>query len=257
MKWLLLFLSLTVLSCSEGEKGRRSAFPERAVDVATTGSLKQLTDDNRSIYPVFGPGDTIVFYQRLLITDPQDTIGYFREEWVKPYGIHFESGELYTLSAAREFPSQRQLDPSSIAPEYANDAVFAIQSPDSNVYAFETVTGDDGNHTIFLSSDGFIKQLSDGETHYYLDRFSDTGRYLTAIRGKGPTWVVIYDLQKQRAFRIPHGDTATIDYLTSFSSDDARMLFIRTDRKYSWGRDYFGDIWLYTFGNTIIYSPEN
>ncbi|OGC94491.1 MAG: hypothetical protein A2W25_01535 [candidate division Zixibacteria bacterium RBG_16_53_22] len=218
-------------------------------DATDIGTVTQLTDDYRSIYPVFGPGDTIVYYRRLLLTDAQDTFAYYPDELIKPYGKHISTGRLYTLSKASEFPSAREIDPVRLPHAFGKKPVFAVASPDSASYAFETVEGVNQVHTLFLVEGDSLRQISAGSVSCFLDRFSSTGRYLTAICGKVPTWILIFDLVDGGVYRIPH-DGTYIDYLTSFSSDDRMMLFIRSNNAYRYGRDFFGNIDIFKFDGT-------
>ncbi len=249
-KGILLLLALLLAYACSGNKGRGgSAFSGFAYENAMTiGALKQLSDDERSIYPVFGPGDTIVFFQRLLLTDVLDTFIYHQDETIKPYGAHISSGELYTLSKASEFPSAQVLDPAKLPNDFGRQPVFAIASPDSQSYAFETAEGSSEVHTLYLVEGDSLRQITSGSVSCFLDRFSNTGRYLTAIYGKVPTWVLIFDLVEGGAYRIPH-DSTFVDYLTSFSSDDHMMSFIRSNSAYRFGQDYFGNIFLFTFND--------
>ena len=244
-----MIISLAIIANGCGNEVRdRGSFSESFKDAALIGILKQLTSDERSIYPVFGPGDTIAFYQRLLLTDAQDTIAYRQKDLVKPYGIHTNNGELYTLSAPMEFPSNRKMELSEIPALYEDSSVYAISSPESSVYAFETLVGENQIHTIFLTMGDSLRQLSWGDTSCFLDRFSNSGRYLTAIYAQGPTWVLIFDLKFDKVYRIPN-DSLAVDYLTSFSADDGEMLFIRSRKLYRWGHDFFGNIWEFKFSN--------
>jgi hypothetical protein len=249
MKWTwFLFAALIIGGCSERKSaGVGDRFVRSLQDATTIGTLSQLTDDQRAIYPVFGPGDTIACYQRLLLTESEDTFAYYDDEMVKPYGVHVSSRELYTLSRAIDFPSALRIDTSKLPDHYGKDAEFAVASPDTLAYAFETVSGENQVHTLYLVTDDSVTQLSFGPTSCFLDRFSNTGRYLTAVYGKGPTWLLVYDLIRGGVYRIPH-DSSFVDYLTVFSQYDEMMLFIRSDKNYRWGSDFFGDIWLFKFG---------
>jgi hypothetical protein len=246
---ILLFLTIA-LACSNNKTPRGGdKFAQTLRDATTIGALTQLTSDERSIYQTFGPGDTIVFFERLVVPDPEDTFAFYEQERVRPYGIHIENGQLYTLSKATEFPSQGQLDPAKLPESSQHRIVYAVASPDSMMYAFEALEGLEEIHTIFLAYEDTVKQLSSGKKSCYLDRFSNTGRYLTAIYGNGPTWILIFDLVDGGVYRVPH-DSTYIDYLTSFSSEDDMMLFIRSLKKYRQGQDFYGDIWVLEFGRS-------
>jgi len=246
-KMLLMVVSLVFLVCSrDGKQGNSRGFRAALKDATAIGTITQLSNDWRSIYPVFDPGDTIAFYRRLLLTDVQDTFAYYENERIRPYGVNIYTGELYTLSKNCEFPPSRELDPTKLPNDFGKKPTFAIASPDSVSYAFETVDGQSQVHTLYLVEGDSLRRITDGDVSCFLDRFSNTGRYLTAIYGKIPTWILIFDLIEGGVYRIPH-DSDYVDYLTSFSSDDHKMLFIRSNRQYRYGRDFFGNIQLFTF----------
>jgi hypothetical protein len=251
MKIRLIILAALLLACSSNKNkiALDERFRNEMIDAADIGKLTPLTQDGRSIYPIFAPGDTIVYYKRLLITDAVDTFIYKMDEMIKPYGIGISNGELYTLSKPYDYPSTRVVPPSDYPRRYGEKVDWALRSPaDSNVIAFETVTSDNENaiHILYLAIGDSIIQLSFGNISCFLDQFSNTGRYLSAIYDQGPTWIIVYDIKKGRCYRINHeGDS--IDYLSIFSPDDSMMLFIRSDKKYRYGKDYFGDVWLLKF----------
>jgi Tol biopolymer transport system component len=184
-----------------------------------------------------------------LLTDIADTFAYFPDETIKPYGININNGELYTLDGKIGFPSNRVLDIRDLPKQPGEETVWGVASPESSVFAFETTRSDKKTHLIYLAIGNTIRQLTFGDISCYIDRFSETGRYLTVVYGTGPTWILVFDLRTNHIFRVerPDNDKPIIDYLTSFSPDDRMMLFIRSDKKYRWERDYFGDIWLLRF----------
>jgi hypothetical protein len=248
-KEVLLFIIPVLLACGSRKLSDTDRFRSSAIDVTKVGRLQWLTDDDRSIYPVFGPGDTIVLFQRFLLPDMADTFAYFPDETVKPYGVNISSRQLYTLGRKIDFPSNRALKISGLPKRPGEETVWGVASPESGTFAFETIPKGNKTHLIYLVRGDSVRQLSFGEIPCFIDRFSNTGRFLTAVYGTGPTWILIFDLEANLIFRVerPLNDSASIDYMTSFSPDDSMMLFIRSDRKYSWERDYFGDIWLLSF----------
>lgn len=253
MKTKLLVMILLIAACggNHDKNSRGAKFRQSMIDIEKIASMSRITDDNRSIYQIFGPGDTIAFYQRLLITDAADTSMYYPEDLIKPYGKNLVNGELYTLNKAAEFPSNDSIWPDKLPQRLGEETVYGVRSPDSNIFAFETVVAIGQSdtrevHRIFLVKGDSTSQLSFGDTSVFLDRFSNTGRYLSAIYGTKPTWLLIYDLRADKLFRIEH-DSNYVDYLTSFSPTDSMMMFIRSDSKYRYGRDFFGDIWLVRF----------
>ena len=251
MKAKIVILAVLLLACSSNKAKITvdERFRNEMIDAADIGKLAQLTQDGRSIYPIFAPGDTIVYYRRLLITDAVDTFVYNMDEMIRPYGIGVSNGELYTLSQPYDYPSTKVVQPSEYPRRYGEKVDWALRSPaDSNVIAFETVTSENENaiHTLYLAIGDSIMQLSYGNISCYLDQFSNSGRYLSAIYDRGPTWIIVYDIKRGHWYRINH-EGETIDYLSLFSSDDSMMLFIRSDKKYRYGKDYFGDVWLLKF----------
>jgi hypothetical protein len=214
------------------------------------GTLKQLTHDGCSIYPVFSQGDTIALYRRLLITDLQDTIAYFPEQMTRVYGININNNELYTAQGNYNFPEPMQVPKVELPRMQYEDADWGIRSPDTGFYAFETIsTTANKIRNIYLAHGDSINQLSYGNTPCYLDRFSNTGRYLTAVYSKGPTWILIFDLKKNQVFKINResANDSLVDYMTCFSPTDDKMLFIRSNKQYRGGSDFFGDVWLFKF----------
>ena len=251
MKTKLIMLAVLLLACSSNKSkiSLDQRFRNEMQDAADIGKLTRLTDDNRSIYPIFAPGDSIVFYRRLLITDAIDTFIYKADDMVKSYGKGISNGELYTLSKAYDYPPAKVLSPSEYPHRYGEIVDWAMRSPvDSHTIVFETVSSEkeDAIHTLYLSRGDSITQLSYGNVSCYLDQFSNNGRYISAIYDRGPTWLLIYDTKKGEWYRINH-DSDYVDYLSYFSPNDSMMIFIRSDKKYRYGKDFFGDVWLLKF----------
>jgi hypothetical protein len=176
---------------------------------------------------------------------------YYPEDLIKPYGRSLINDQLYTLSNPATFPPNDTIPRGFLPSRQGEESVYGVKSPDSSLFAYETValTSKDGTkqaHRIYLVQGDSTRQLSFGDTSVFLDRFSNTGRYLAAIYGTIPTWLLIFDLKDNKVYRIEH-DSTYVDYLTSFSPSDSMMLFIRSDSKYRLGRDFFGDIWLVRF----------
>lgn len=248
---IISLILLSFLACGSDKQAER--FNKSIIDTGQIGTLKRLTDDDRSIYPVFSPGDTIAYYQRLLVTDVVDTMYFYDQEVIKPYGINIGSGELYTLSSKAAFPSNRVIAVSELPTAEGEETVWGVASPDSLTLAFESIPykSKEMTHIIYLAQGNSIRRLTFGKTSCFIDRFSNTGRYLTAIMGNGPTSILIFDLVKNQIYKIdsPKNDSAVVNYMTVFSRDDSMMLFVRSKMEYQWGKDYFGDIWLLKFNN--------
>ena len=79
-----------------------------------------------------------------------------------------------------------------------------------------------------------------------IERFSNTGRYLTAVIENEPTWILIYDLEFNKFYRLENPNKL-FEYRTVFSSDDKMITFISSDKSFSNAGDYFGDIWIFKF----------
>jgi hypothetical protein len=253
MKRNIVILVLLLAACGGKNNGDSQAekFRHSMLNAETIATMTRITDDSRSIYQVFGPGDTIAFYQRLLLTDAEDTSMYYPEDMIKPYGKNLINDALYTLSSPAPFPSNDTIPRGNLPRKLGEETVYGVKSPDSSLFAYETVAlvnkeGTREAHRIYLVKGDSTRQLSFGDTSVFLDRFSNTGRYLTAIYGTMPTWLLIFDLKDDKVYRIKH-DSTYVDYLTSFSPSDSMMMFIRSDSRYRLGRDFFGDIWLVRF----------
>lgn len=249
MKAFWASVLLLVLACSSRKSDGWSddRFLGSLVDINATATVSMLTSDGRSIYPLFSPGDSIVFFKRLLITEPSDTFTYQASELVKPYGININNGELYTLSSDYEYPSSQSLDPSLLPRRYAEKTVWGLKSPAGPLTAFETVTDSkEETHLVYLTIGDSIEQITYGKISCFIDRFSNTGRYLSIIYGRGPTWILIYDINRKTMYRISRHDEL-VDYMTWFNTDDSAMLFVRSDKNYRLAGDYFGDLGLVKF----------
>ncbi|MEE9553718.1 MAG: hypothetical protein V3W18_05420 [candidate division Zixibacteria bacterium] len=248
MKAIILFASVFFLSCSSKppEKIQTDRFIESQNTADLLGEIIRITDDSRSVYPVFASGDSIIYFNRLLVSNPDDTTGRSLGELIKPYGIKISDGELYTLSSEYEYipgtPLNSVID--SIAGE---NIVRQVKSPDGGVLAYETnIGGAPTSHTVYLARGDSTVQLTYGGQPCFIDRFSNNGKYLVVICGLNSTSLVIFDMNTYVGYRIPN-DNNSIDYSTSFSSDDRMMVFIRSDKQYSIGSSFLGDIWLFKF----------
>ena len=238
------------LSCSS--EPPEEILANRFLDSQSTadrlGEISRLTDDNRSVYPTFAPGDSIVYFHRLLVSEADDTTGRSTWELIKPFGIKIADKELYTLSSEYKYsmgtPVKKKLD--NIPGEII---VREIRSPDGLILAYETIIGNDpSSHTVYLTRGDLTIQLTFGNQPCFIDRFSNTGRYLNVICGRNSSTLVIFDMNTDIGYKIPN-DGNVFDYASSFSSDDKMMVFIRSDRQYSLGPNFLGDIWLLRFND--------
>jgi hypothetical protein len=251
VRFIFFPLAIIVLGCSPENEGdvRYNRFLESLKSAKDIGTISRLTQDGRSIYPVFAPGDSIVIFKRLLVATAEDAEGRTEEELVGYYGTNVYNNELYTLS--RDYPCLQadNIDPSRVPRGYGENIIRALESPDGKTIAFEKTTGSArDSHTIYLAQGDSIIQLTYGDLPCFLERFSNTGKYLSAICGRGPTWIILFDLEKQVGYRIERIENR-VDYLTAFSSDDKMMAFIRSEKRFSYGFDFFGDVWLLRFND--------
>jgi len=211
------------------------------------GSVTQLTLDGRSAYPVFAPGDSIIYFERLLVSDAKDTTGRSVEELIKPYGIHVSSKELYTLSDQYDYPDK---DSAAVKKPFkrAGEGVFgSMITPDSQIVFYETfIEGDEATHIIYMQRGDSTIQLTYGGLPCYLDRMSHNGRYVTIICGLNPSRIAIYDIIEEKGYLLD-AKSNLMEYMTMFSSDDKSIAFVRSEGKYSIGFDFFGDIYIFRF----------
>jgi hypothetical protein len=249
MRAVTTILIILLLSCSpeEQQQVHRNRFLESLRPASEIGVLTRLTQDGRALFPAFGPEDSIVFFKMLLVTDPETAAGRETEDIVKPYGVDVASKGLYTLSADYPYPERSSRQTSDIQHGVGENVVRALEAPDGKTIAYETTVGrNKDSHTIYLIKGDSVVQLTYGDLPCFLDRFSSTGRYLSAVCGRDPTWIIIFDLESGRVYIVDRVEDR-LDYMTAFSSDDRMMAFIRSEKKYSMGLDFFGDIWLFRF----------
>jgi hypothetical protein len=243
---MLVFFLLSCASDSPQDL-RYNRFIESLEPASEIGNFSRLTEDGRNLYPAFDPGDSIIYFRRLLVTEASDTTGRKPDELIKPYGIGIADGKLYTLSDNYVYPEGRSAESPSLNNRAGETVTRALSSPDGNTIAYETVVGTSlESHTVYLLRGDSTTQLTYGGMPCFVDRFSNTGRYLTVICGLENPRIIIFDLTENVGYRIEtEGDH--MDYMTSFSSDDHMMVFIRSEKKYSLEYDFLGDIWLMRF----------
>jgi hypothetical protein len=249
MKKLLSILLILPFCCAEEELPvqRPDRFLNSLNPASEVSTLERLTQDGRCIFPIFAPGDTIVYFRRLLAGDNEAASGKEYEDLVKPFGINIKTKELLTLSEDYEYPALNYIDTSKYPDMGAESITLAINSPDSGVFAFETAQfGTSGKKRIYLYKDEKIKQLTFGDISCFLENFSKSGRYISALLGWDPSWIIIFDIDSEMKYKIER-ENDIIDYMTNFSSDDRMMVFIRSDGRYILDGAVFGDIWLLRF----------
>jgi len=247
-KTIPIILAL-ILGCAgkEAEDQRIDRFIQSLNPASEISSLKRLTQDGRCIYPIFAPGDTIIYFRRLLAADNEAASGKEYKDLVKPFGINLKTGELLTLSADYSYPPLNFADTADF-PHITNEPVtLGIRSPRSGIMAFETTEkGPTGRSRIYLRDGDMLSQLTYGDDSCYLVNFSNSGRYISALLGWDPSWILLFDLDKEKNYKIERQDDM-IDYMTCFSSDDRQMIFIRSESRFVMDGAAFGDIWLLRF----------
>ena len=245
MRNVVLLVLVLLLSCSKEQppEVHQNRFLESLNPAGQIGDFSNLTDDDRNCYPLFAPGDSVIYFKRLLVSESVDTVGRNPEDLVRPYGIRIKDKELFTLSKDFVYPQKKGVDLESSG-WTSERVIWAEESPDGNAIAYETSVGDfKENRTVYLMRGDSTIQLTYGDTPCFIDRFSNTGRFLSVICGYGPSRLVIFDLRDNLGYIVPQ-DGNHIVYLTAFSSDDKLMAFIRSDKRYSVGYDFFGNIWI-------------
>lgn len=242
---------LLILSFGCAENKQPSERPNRFLNslkhASEISNLERLTQDGRCIYPIFAPGDTIIYFRRLLAPDHEAASGKEYKDLIKPFGININTMELLTLSTDYEYPALNYVDKTEL-PEVAGESItIAINSPDSGIFAFETEEdGPSRKRKIYISNKDQISQLTYGDISCFLGKFSNGGRYISGLLDWNPSWIIIFDLESDENYIIER-ENDLIDYMTSFSSDDRMMVFIRSDGRYKIDGSVFGDIWLLRF----------
>jgi hypothetical protein len=247
-KTVLLILILAL--CCSNEKTPMER-PDRFLDslhhASEISTMERLTQDGRCIFPMFAPGDTIIYFRRLLAPNNEAASGKENKDLIKPFGINIKTRELLTLSSDYTYPEVTYADNKKTPSVGGETVTVGILSPDSAVTAFETVSGgNDLKSKIYIQRGDHLSQLTYGDISCYLERFSNSGRYLSALLDWDPSWILIFDLKSNNEYVIER-QTDLIDYMTYFSSDDKMMVFIRSDGSYTADQLVFGDIWLVRF----------
>ena len=248
MKPICLTILAVIISCSSEQRQSDpiDRFSESLLSAEELGEISRLTNDGRCILPMFAPGDSLIYFERLLVSSPDDTTGRTPEELVKQFGMRIADGELYTLSANYEYPflSKSQEE---ITERPGETIVLAVDSPDGKSVVYETTVGNSPeSHTVYLVKGDSTVQLSFGNKPCFIGRFSNTGKYLCLIYGTSSAFLVLIDMETNQGYRVAN-DSVSFDYLPAFSSDDKMMLFLRSDKEYSIGSNFFGDIWIFKF----------
>jgi hypothetical protein len=169
-------------------------------------------------------------------------------ELIRTQAIDVRSRELFEIAGEFEYDRPEISDTGNLNPKQGEVINFAIKSPESGVLAYEAYpSGNINRSLIYLLKNDTLSQLSGGPEPIYLDRFSKTGRFVTANYGDSLTRIIVYDLFDFNRPYIISGFGFFVDYMTAFSSGDSMMTFIRSEQKYSLGNEPFGDIYLVRF----------
>ncbi|UCC80628.1 MAG: hypothetical protein JSW64_04515 [Candidatus Zixiibacteriota bacterium] len=249
MKRVIPILLILFFFCAKDEAPteRPNRFLNSLKHASEISTVERLTQDGRCISPMFAPGDTIIYFRRLLAPDNEAASGKEIEDLIKPFGININTMELLTVSADYEYPPPSYADTSKL-PEIGGESVtMGINSPDSGVIAFETdENGPSQKRKIYIYDNDRLSQLTYGDISCYLEKISNSGRYISALLDWNPSWIIIFDLESGENYIIER-ENELIDYMTSFSSDDRMMVFIRSEGRYIIDGSVFGDIWLFRF----------
>ncbi len=246
----ILLAILLLLSCAKEKQETKITITDRFINsckpIEEVAEMKRLTEEGKCLNPTFSTGDTIIFFKRLLVSDPDDTIGLKFSQVVKPFGINVNNSELYTLNQDYDYRKpiiDRSNPPSGILTE---NFAGRIKSPDTNVSAYQTLQIGGAPGPIYISRNGISSQISYGDTACYLNGFSSTGRYINIICGDENPRIILYDTKTDQHIIIS-GAGNYMDYMPCWSRDDKVMAFIRSERRFSFEQNSFGDIWLVRF----------
>lgn len=239
------------MGCGDEKTDNRKIdrFEKSLKPAAEIGKLERLTQDGRCIYPMFAPGDSIVYFRRLLATDEQAAVGKEVKDLVKPFGFNIYTKELFSLSSDYKYRHPDFMMQSKLPIISGEASTYGINSPDSGIFAFVTKENNvNRKGKIYLSKNDEYQQLTFGKISCYLERFSNSGKYLSGLLGWDPSSILIFDLDSGDAYKIRReGDF--LDFLAAFSSDDKMFVFLRSERQFELDGTPFGDIWLLRFNN--------
>ena len=253
MKNFFLLILLLIASCGDNSQPveKPNRFKESLHKASEILTLERLTQDGRCIHPNFAPGDTIIYFRRLLAPNEEAASGVEYKDLIKPFGMNINSGELLTLSTEFTYPLQNYAERIDLPAPSEEVVTQGIYSPDSTYIIFETTEKNvQQNRKIYIEKDDQISQLTFGDISCYLEKVSNSGHYISALFNWDPSWIIIIDLQSGKNYII-NRDNDMIDYMSCFSSDDKMMVFIRSDGTIDMDGTVFGDIWLARFnGNT-------
>jgi hypothetical protein len=211
------------------------------------GSLERLTQDGRCIYPMFAPGDTIVYFRRLLAENSEAASGKEYKDLIKPFGINIRTGELLILSTDYFYPAPNYLEKSKWPYISGETISYGITSKDSGLMVIETIRQElSGISRLYTIKDSMLSQLTFGDHSYFLEELSKDGKYLTALMDWDPSSILIINLISGEKYRI-EPESGLTDYMTNFSSDDKMIIFVRSYKRYNLDGTVFGDLWLFRF----------
>lgn len=211
------------------------------------GSVERLTQDDRCIYPMFAPGDTIIYFRRLLAENSEAASGKEYEDLIKPFGININTKELLTLSRDYNYPAPNFIELSEL-PKIAGETVtHGLISNDSSIIIMEAIRPGISNiGRLYTIKDSILSQLTFGDHSCYLEEISNGGKYITALLDWDPSHILIINLDTDDKYEIAP-ENQLLDYMTKFSSDDKMIVFVRSDKRFVLNDTVFGDIWLFRF----------
>lgn len=249
-KIALISTAILLLFGCGGEKTSNRKYDrfENSIKPASElGSVERLTQDDRCIYPMFAPGDTIIYFRRLLAGNSEAASGKEYQDLIKPFGININTGELLTLSQDYYYPAPnfaKLKDLPSIADETVTHGLI---SKDSSIIVMEAVRpGFSGLSRLYTFRDSILSQLTFGNHSCFLEELSNDGEYITVLLDLNPSHLLIINLKSGDKYEIAP-ENQLLDYMSKFSSNDKMIVFIRSDKRFVLNDTVFGDIWLFRF----------
>jgi hypothetical protein len=147
--------------------------------------------------------ESIVYFRRLLAADNEAASGMDYKDLIKPFGLNLNTRELLTLSADYSYPPLNYADTTEFPVISGEPVSIGIKSPDSGTFVFETTEkGPLGKSKIYLRQKDMLSQLTFGDVSCHLENFSSSGRYISALLGWDPSWILLFDLENEKNYKI-------------------------------------------------------
>jgi len=250
MKKVSVLFMILALNCSDNKQQleNKDRFSSNFTSMDEIALIEQITNDGKCLFPSFAEGDSIIMFKRLLVNAPEDTFGRAINDMVKNYGINIATKELYNIGGIYDYPRPLAAEPESLKPKTGEIISWAAELKEKGLLAYESYPiGNPNQSNIYLLKNNILEQLSVGPRPVYLDRISNSGRFLSAIYGDSLSRIILYDILNENRVYVIKGFGFFVDYMTSFSSTDSMMVFIRSNQKFAIGTEPFGDIFLVRF----------